>query len=323
VLIVIGGATRLTESGLSITEWKPVGGILPPLDDAAWASEFERYQRIPQYTELNQGMSLAAFKRIYLWEYAHRLWARLVGLAFLVPYLVFLARGMVPAKMRGRLLVLLLLLALQGALGWFMVQSGLSERTSVSQYRLAAHLSAALLIYGATVWAAAGMFAPARRVQDAALSRLRRRAIAATALVALTAVAGAFVAGLRAGHAYNSFPLMGGRFVPDGYGRLSPWWRNLFESIPSVQFNHRLLAMLTAVGVLALVLSTRDTALPQPVRRGVAAVGVVTLLQFALGVITLVLVVPVVLGVMHQGGAVLLLTACLLLVHACGRIATE
>ncbi len=312
VLILIGGATRLTESGLSITEWKPVSGVLPPTSDSAWASEFLRYQQIPQYQQLNQGMSLSAFKRIYLWEYAHRLWARVVGLAFLVPYLVFLVRGMVPRAMRGKLVLLLLLLGLQGALGWFMVQSGLSDRTSVSQYRLAAHLGAALLIYGATVWIAAGMLMPMRGPRSVTASRVRRHVTVATAFVAATAIAGAFVAGLRAGHAYNTFPLMGGKLVPDGYWRLSPSVRNLFENVPTVQFNHRLLATVTLLVIAALWWRSRRADLAVPARRWITALAALTVAQFALGIATLVLVVPVALGVAHQGMAVLVLTAGLL-----------
>lgn len=316
ILILIGGATRLTESGLSITEWKPVAGVLPPMGADAWESEFARYRAIPQYRQLNAGMSLDAFKRIYLWEYAHRLWARVVGLAFVLPFAVFLLKGMVPRAMRSRLILLLLLLIFQAALGWFMVMSGLSNRVSVSQYRLAAHLSAALVIYSATVWIAADLLWPALRSHDPALIRLRRRAVVLLAMTGITAVAGAFVAGLRAGHAYNTFPLMGGQLVPVNYGRLLPWWRNLFENIPAVQFNHRVVATLTVLAIMAVWGRSRRRHLPGQARWLLNALLAMGIVQFGLGVATLLLAVPVALGVLHQGGAVLLLTAALLLVRS-------
>ncbi len=316
ILILIGGATRLTDSGLSITEWKPVSGVLPPMNAAAWESEFARYRAIPQYEQLNSGMSLDAFKRIYLWEYAHRLWARVVGLAFVIPFGIFLLKGMVPRSLRPRLVLLLVLLLFQAVLGWFMVKSGLSDRVSVSQYRLAAHLSAALVIYSATVWIAADLLRPAGRVVDPVLARVRRHAIALLAMTSLTAVAGAFVAGLRAGHAYNTFPLMGGRVVPLDYARLSPWWRNVFENIPAVQFNHRLVATLTLLLIVVVWHRSRLHQLPGQARWAMNAVLTMGLVQFALGIATLVLAVPVVLGVAHQGGAVLLITAAVLLLHS-------
>lgn len=316
VLILIGGATRLTESGLSITEWKPVSGVLPPIGAAAWESEFARYRAIPQYEQLNAGMSLGAFKRIYLWEYAHRFWARVVGLAFVLPFAIFLLKGMVPPAMRSRLILLLVLLFFQAALGWFMVMSGLSDRVNVSQYRLAAHLAAALVIYSATVWIAAELLRPTLRRLDPSLARFRGRAIGVLAMTALTAVAGAFVAGLRAGHAYNTFPLMGGHLVPINYGRLSPWWRNMFENIPAVQFNHRVVATLTLLLIVVVWWRARERHLPGEARWALNAVLAMGMVQFGLGVATLLLAVPVGLGVLHQGGAVLLLTAALLMVRS-------
>jgi cytochrome c oxidase assembly protein subunit 15 len=316
LLILIGGATRLTESGLSITEWKPVSGIIPPIGDAQWNAEFAKYRQIPQYAAMNSGMTVSEFKRIFLWEYTHRLWARLVGAAFAIPLLYFLARGAVPRAMRGRLWLLLALLGLQGALGWFMVSSGLSGRTEVSQYRLAAHLAAALLIYGATVWTAAGFLAGPREPLTHDARTLRHRALCITGLALLTAVAGAFVAGLRAGRVFNTFPLMGGQLVPPGYGMLSPSWRNLFENPGAVQFNHRVLALLT-VGVIVFTWwRARAQALSPLARRAATWVMAAALLQLSLGIATLLLRVPVALGVAHQGGAVLLVTCGLLLVHA-------
>jgi len=313
--VLIGGATRLTESGLSITEWKPVSGVMPPLSAADWQAEFAKYQQIPEYQQLNRGMSLGEFKRIFLWEYVHRLWARLVGLAFAVPLAVFLVRRMLTPALARRLWLVLVLTGLQAAMGWYMVKSGLSVRTDVSQYRLAAHLSLALVIYVLTVWTAADLL---RRDVAAgpAAERIRRGALAFTGLTFLTAVAGAFVAGLDAGRAYNTFPLMGGRLVPDGYLQLAPWWRNLFEHIPAVQFNHRLLGIATVVGALALWWLVRSASVSRATARLAALGALVAILQMTLGIATLLLAVPVSLGVLHQAGAVALLTVAVLLVHS-------
>lgn len=316
LLIVIGGATRLTESGLSITEWKPVSGIIPPINAEQWQAAFARYQQIPQYAAMNAGMTMDQFQRIFLWEYTHRLWARLVGLAFAIPLLSFLARGMVPRELRGRLWLLLVLLGAQGALGWFMVSSGLSARTEVSQYRLAAHLAAALLIYGTTVWTAADFLARPRPRLSPDERVLRRGAWWVIGMALLTAIAGAFVAGLRAGRVFNTFPLMGGGVVPPGYDTLSPWWRNLFENPGAVQFDHRLLAIVTGISIIALWWRARHQALSPLTRRLLGWVTVAAVLQLSLGIATLLLMVPVALGVAHQGMAILLITAGLLLLHA-------
>ncbi len=316
LLILIGGATRLTESGLAITEWQPVSGVIPPIGVQQWQDAFARYQRIPQYAAMNAGMTLDQFQRIFLWEYVHRLWARLVGVAFAIPLLIFLARGMVPRDRRGRLWLLLILLGAQGALGWFMVSSGLSQRTEVSQYRLAAHLAAALVIYGATVWTAADFLAQPRTWLSPDERILRRGTWWFTGMALLTAIAGAFVAGLRAGRVFNTFPLMGGRIVPPGYGAFSPWWRNLFENPGAVQFDHRVLAIVTVATIVGLWWRARQQALSPVTRRILAWVALAGLVQLAVGLATLLLKVPVVLGVVHQGVAVLLITGGLLLLHA-------
>jgi cytochrome c oxidase assembly protein subunit 15 len=324
ITIIIGGITRLTESGLSITEWKPVSGVLPPMSAEAWAVEFDKYRQIPQYQEVNRGMSLAEFKRIFWWEWIHRFWARVVGLAIGVPALVLLIRGGLGRVVTRRILLLLLLMAVQGAMGWYMVASGLSERTSVSQYRLAAHLSVALVLIGLAVWTAADLLSRRpvmfeRRGSPDAATRMRRLAAAFVALVALTAVAGAFVAGLKAGHAYNTFPLMGGRVVPTGYLALDPWWRNLFDHIPAVQFNHRLLGVLTTLAGLGLWTLTRRADQADVVRGWGRAVGLMSLAQVGLGIATLLLLVPISLAALHQAGAVMLLCFGLLLLHASQR----
>jgi cytochrome c oxidase assembly protein subunit 15 len=318
LLVLIGGATRLTESGLSITEWKPVSGVVPPLSDAAWADEFAKYREIPQYRQLNPGMTIADFRTIFLWEYVHRLWARLLGVALALPLLWFALRRRLPRAVWTRLACLLALFGAQGALGWWMVVSGLSTRTSVSQYRLAAHLALALVLYLWTVWTAAELL-ERRPVRDARRGAAPARALSALAVLAfITAVSGAFVAGLRAGKIYNTFPMMGGTLVPAGYGQLTPAWKNLFENPAAVQFNHRLIAMTTLVAATLLWYALRRTTDARFARR-MRLVLAAALLQAILGVATLLLSVPVWLGVAHQGGAVLLLTAAVLALHASAR----
>jgi heme a synthase len=348
VMVVIGGITRLTLSGLSITEWQPVTGILPPLSHAAWAAEFEKYQHIPQYRLVTHGMSLDEFKTIYLWEYVHRLWGRLIGFAYAVPFLYFLVRRQLPRHLIVPLAGIFALGFAQGALGWYMVESGLADRIEVSQYRLVAHLALALLIYAATLWIALGLLAGQREhkksphpnppplagegVHRAAITNppllagegrvgagWRRAAELVLVLVALTIIAGGFVAGLNAGLTYNTFPLMDGRFVPTGYAQLEPFVRNWFENIAAVQFDHRLLAMTTAAAVLALWLTGWRGALPCPARLALHALLAVAGLQVALGIATLLLVVPIPLAAAHQAGAVLLLTAAILLRHRLRR----
>ena len=317
LMVVIGGITRLTLSGLSITEWQPVTGILPPLSAKAWAGEFEKYQQIPQYRLLNSGMSLAEFKTIYLWEYVHRLWGRLIGVVFALPFLYFLARRRLPRRLLAPLGGILLLGFAQGALGWYMVESGLADRVEVSQYRLVAHLALALAIFGLTLWLALGLLLDPPRVGPAAF--WRRGAEAVIGLVGSTILAGGFVAGLNAGLIYNTFPLMDGRFVPAGYAQLQPFARNWFENVAAVQFDHRLLATTTAFAVLLLWLAGSRAALPHPVRLALHALLATAALQFALGVSTLLLVVPIPLAAAHQAGAVLLLTAALVLRHSLRR----
>jgi len=312
-MVVVGGITRLTLSGLSITEWKPVSGILPPLSAADWASEFEKYRQIPQYRLLNSGMSLAEFKTIYFWEYAHRLLGRLIGIAYAVPLLWFLLRRSLPRRLIGPLAGIFLLGGAQGALGWYMVESGLADRVEVSQYRLAAHLALALAIYTLMLWAALGVLRPP--AEAAVPARWLRAAEAVVALIGLTIVAGAFVAGLNAGLTYNTFPLMDGRLVPPGYAALHPFLLNWFENVPAVQFDHRLLAMTTAASIVALWSAGMRAPLPPAARGALHALLAAAGLQVALGISTLLLVVPIPLAAAHQAGAVLLLTTAIALRH--------
>ena len=314
-LVVIGGITRLTESGLSITQWKPITGVVPPLSHADWVEEFQRYQRIPEYQEIHRGMTLGEFQRIFFWEYLHRLWARLLGAAFAIPFVWFVARRQVRGALAWRLGFLLLLLGLQGALGWYMVSSGLVDRTDVSQYRLAAHLALALFLYGFALWTGTALLATD---PGSDLPRLRRWAAAYVAFVFLTIVAGAFVAGLNAGQGWNTWPLMSGSFVPMGYAQFAPFWRNLFENPAAVQFDHRWLGFTAFLGGIALAAAAwRAGGASAVARRRAGWLAGMALVQVGLGIGTLLLVVPVPLAAVHQLGAVLLLTAAIRFLHAC------
>ena len=313
-LIVIGGITRLTESGLSITEWKPVTGILPPLSHTAWEAEFTRYQQIPEYRALNAGMTLGQFQRIYFWEYLHRIWARLLGLTFAAPFAWFVVRGQVRGALARRLLTILLLVGAQGALGWYMVRSGLVDRVDVSQYRLAAHLALALVIYALALWTAAGILGRAGEGGDRRIARL---AAGYTGYLFLTILAGAFVAGLDAGRGWNTFPLMEGSFLPLGYGQLAPGWRNPFENPAAAQFHHRWLGIVAVLGALALWGAVqRSSGSGEGARVLASWLAGMAGLQALIGVFTLLLAVPIPLAALHQFGAVVLLTLALLLTHA-------
>jgi cytochrome c oxidase assembly protein subunit 15 len=311
-MAVIGAITRLTESGLSIMEWAPVTGALPPLSTAEWERVFAIYRQIPEYTELNRDMTLAEFKTIFWWEYVHRLWGRAIGVVFLVPFLWFLLRGRIRRALAPHLVVMFLLGGLQGALGWYMVASGFAERTDVSQYRLVAHLGAAVAIYLYILWVALGLLLPKLEASpDPRARSLRRLLVALTALALATLASGGFVAGTNAGLVYNSFPLMDGEWVPSGYGLMEPWVLNLFENEIAVQFNHRLLAVMTVGLACALWLWSRRLELSARARQACELVLAMAVLQFGLGVATLLMVVPVRLAALHQAGALGLVTLAL------------
>lgn len=317
LMVLIGGITRLTESGLSMTQWHPVIGVIPPLSHAEWLAEFDRYKAIPQYQAIHPDMTLGAFKHIFFWEYLHRLWGRLIGVVFAVPFVFFLAKRRISRRLAPRLVGLFVLGGLQGALGWYMVESGLSQRIEVSQYRLAAHLVTAVVIYIAILWVALDLLAPdAASPRDPRTARLRRGLTAVIAMVLLTLGAGAFVAGLRAGYIYNTFPLMAGGFAPPEYWQLTPWWRNWFENAASAQFDHRLLAETTWVFIAGLWLYGRRLDLAPRARLLLTALFAMATLQAALGITTLLLVVPLPVAVAHQGGAILLVTAAVVARHA-------
>lgn len=305
-MILVGGATRLTDSGLSITEWQPIVGVIPPLSNADWQEAFEAYKKIPEYNEIKRGMSLDAFKSIYWWEWAHRFIGRFIGIVFLVPFVCFWLAGYIPRPLMPRLIGLFVLGGLQGALGWYMVKSGLVDRTDVSQYRLAAHFGVAILIFGYTVWLILGL-------GERGKPRLGTAAIVAgfvLLLVFAQLLAGALVAGIDGGLGFNTWPLMNGAFIPKGLGEASPWYLNLFENPLTVQFDHRMLgyAVVLATVLQAVWLATRgDRALA-----GTAVVlAVMSVLQATLGVWTLLLAVPITLGLAHQAGAIIVFAAAL------------
>jgi heme a synthase len=307
IMVLVGGATRLTESGLSIVEWKPVTGALPPLSDAQWKQAFEAYKTIPQYRELNAGMNLSEFKTIFWWEWSHRLLGRVIGVAYLLPFLFFLWRGMMGSELKRRLWLIFGLGALQGAVGWWMVASGLSQRVEVSQYRLATHLVLALLIFAAIVWTLRRL---ADRPRLAAPLRLKATGIILLVLTFVQLYFGALVAGLRAGRVYNTWPDIDGAFIPSA-ARLwfeEPWWRNLFDNTLTVQFEHRM----TAYALLALAALHAFDAVCS--RAGSAVVGgawallAAITLQAALGILTLLNKVPIDLALTHQAVAIVVLT---------------
>lgn len=316
VMIALGGATRLTGSGLSIMEWAPLTGTLPPFSEGEWHRLFDLYKTIPQYTLLNPDMDLAGFKRIFWLEWAHRFWGRMLGLAFIGPLVWFWATQGIARWLRWRLAGLFVLGGLQGAVGWFMVASGfLPDSTAVSPYRLVVHLGLAFVLYAALFWTGLQVWRP---LPALAVARplLRAWVGGTTVLLALTLLAGGFVAGLRAGFAYNSFPLMDGRLIPADYALLHPFVRNLTENVATVQFNHRLLASLTLLGAVGVLIGAWSVPRAHPARLPMLTLGVLAKIQYAIGVVTLLLVVPVDIGTLHQGMAVLVLSAALAALHA-------
>ena len=310
VMVVVGGITRLTHSGLSIVEWQPLVGTLPPLTDSAWQELFAKYRETPEFRLVNHAMTLDGFKRIFWWEYAHRLLGRVIGLVFLLPFLWFLLRRRLDRALAWQLAGVFALGALQGALGWYMVRSGLVDDPRVSHFRLTAHLGVALAIFGAELWIALELLAE-RGPRRAGSSPLARFACAIAGLVFLQALAGGFVAGLRAGLAYNTFPLMNGALVPPEWLLLEPWPTNFLYNMAAVQLVHRALAWLLVVLVPLLWWRLRASAPSSQARLASNALLALVAAQFALGVAALLLRVPVPVAALHQAGAVLLLGAAL------------
>jgi cytochrome c oxidase assembly protein subunit 15 len=316
VMVILGGVTRLTGSGLSIMEWAPLRGALPPMSHTAWEKLFALYKTIPQYQILHPGMGLAGFKGLFWLEWTHRLWGRLMGAVVLLPLIYFAATGRIERRLVPRLVLIFLLGGVQGAIGWFMVHSGFdADSTAVAPARLVLHLSFALVLFVALFWTAMSHVNPTASSAGPDERVLRRLAAVTVTVLAITIVAGGFVAGTHAGFEYNTFPLMDGHLVPTSYARLHPFWRNLTQNLAAVQFDHRALATLTAMLSIAIVGVALSRPVSVRVRMAAMLVGLFVLIQFCLGVATLLLVVPIPLAAAHQANAVLALTAAVLLVH--------
>lgn len=316
-MVVLGGVTRLTGSGLSIVEWKPVTGILPPLTAEAWDEAFENYSHSPEFKKVNAHMDVHDFKKIFWLEYLHRLLGRMIGIVFLVPFVVFVWKGYIRKREWPKYALMFVLGGLQGLLGWYMVKSGLVDNPHVSQYRLVAHLVAAFIIYAYMFWVALSLLWP---VKDGHPRHpWFSRTVALTAMVSVTVVSGGFVAGLKAGKIYNTFPMMGDHWVPPGMLALEPAWRNFFDNLATVQFDHRVLAITTFLLIVTYWVAARRITFERRVRKGINALLHTAVLQVALGISTLLLFVPTLLAAAHQAVAMLLFTVALYLCHALRR----
>ncbi len=314
-MVVLGGVTRLTGSGLSMVNWQPISGVLPPFSQAAWEYEFEHYRDSPEYAYVNKHMSLDEFKGIFWFEYAHRLLGRLIGVVFLIPFIYFLLRRRIEPSLAAKLVTIFVLGALQGLLGWYMVKSGLVDDPHVSQYRLAAHLGLATLIYAFMLWTALGILRREESLELRGPGKLASLAVIMAIAVFITMMSGAFVAGLKAGFTYNTFPLMAGKLVPDGMWSVVPAYLNFFENVTTVQFNHRMLAIATFLAIIALWLGGQRMNLSRPQRRWLHVTALVAAIQVTLGISTLVMRVPIPLAALHQAGAMVLLTVLLCLAY--------
>ncbi len=317
-MVVLGGFTRLTGSGLSMVDWRPVTGILPPLTEADWQRLFEMYRQSPEFQKVNFEFGINEFKGIFWLEYLHRVLGRVIGLAFLVPFIYFVVKGYIQRSEWLKYVVMFVLGGMQGLLGWYMVKSGLVDVPEVSQYRLTAHLVSAFIIYAYILWVALSLLFPAP--EGGRKHPWYGRTVAVTSLIAVTIISGGFVAGLKAGKIYNTFPMMGDFWVPPGLMALEPFWRNFFDNMVTAQFDHRVLAITTFVIVVIYWFRVRKADLPKRARPAVNALLHTVALQVLLGITTLLLAVPVVLGAAHQAVAMLLFTVVLYLVHALRRV---
>ena len=316
IMVVLGGVTRLTGSGLSLVDWRPVTGILPPLSDEAWQRTFEMYQQTPEFQKVNADMDVDGFKGIFWLEYLHRLLGRAIGIAFLLPFLYFAWRGFIRRDEWLKYGAMFALGGLQGVLGWYMVKSGLIDNPAVSQYRLTAHLSAAFLIYAYMFWVALSLLYPSDSTRRHPWYGIT---VALSAVIVVTVISGGFVAGLKAGKIYNTFPMMGNYWVPPDVMALDPWWLNFFENMATVQFDHRILAITTFLLIIVYWYRMPRSDLPARVAKGVNALLHTAILQVALGIATLLLVVPIALAAAHQAIAMILFTVALYLCHGLRR----
>ena len=316
-MVVVGGVTRLTESGLSIVEWQPIVGTMPPITQQDWNDLLEKYRATPQYQQINKGMSIEEFKSIFWWEYFHRLLGRLIGLVFFIPFVYFLLRKQIDRSLGIKLTGIFILGGLQGFMGWYMVMSGLVNDPHVSQYRLTAHLGLAFIIFAALFWVALGLLSPekenSRSNED--MQNLRRFSFGLTALIFMMVLSGGFVAGIRAGLAYNTFPLMNGHFIPPDLFVLEPWYRNFFDNMTTVQFDHRMIAWILAFSVPLFWYKSRKIELSKTTYLACNLFLLMLAIQISLGIATLLHVVPIPLAASHKGGAVLLFAASLWVSH--------
>lgn len=318
-MILLGGVTRLTNSGLSMVEWKPLVGIIPPLSEQAWQETFDKYRLFPEYQKVNRGMSLDEFKSIFMFEYLHRVLGRLIGVLFLLPMLYFAWRGRIRQGYMPRLVLLFFLGGCQGLLGWYMVKSGLVDNPRVSQYRLTAHLGLAVVIYAYMLWLAFDLLMPTAARGGAKISSYGRWSLWLVGLLYLMILSGGLVAGTRAGFAYSTWPLMGDSFIPRGLYAGTPAWMDMFEDITTIQFNHRMFAYLLVVLICGFAAQVYRSGIGGRARLAVALLLAALAAQVVLGISTLLLHVPVAVAAAHQGGAMLLLTAALFTSHVLVR----
>jgi cytochrome c oxidase assembly protein subunit 15 len=309
-MIIVGGATRLTHSGLSIVEWEPIVGTIPPLNDTDWNQVFDEYKGSPEYQLINFGMSLDEFKVIFWWEYFHRLLGRLIGFVFFVPFLFFLLTRRLNAGLTGRLLGIFALGGLQGGMGWYMVASGLVDEPNVSQYRLTAHLGIAFLIFGAITWTAMSVLYPSKTNLSVPVRSMYKTSVAVSATLFLMVLSGGFVAGLQAGLIYNTFPLMGNSFIPPNLFALTPFWTNFFDNMTTVQFDHRIIAYILTIMIPIFWFKLRRRDVSNRTKTLSNLLLGLLALQIVLGITTLIYHVPTVLGVAHQAiGSLLFITS--------------
>ena len=311
-MILLGGVTRLTNSGLSMVDWKPLMGIIPPLSEADWEHMFFKYKQFPEYQQINAGMSMEAFKSIFMYEYLHRVLGRLIGVIFILPFLFFYFTKRIKAGLTPKLIIMLIGGGCQGLLGWYMVKSGLVDKPDVSQYRLSAHLGAAVLIYSFILWTAFDLVC--RRTEQPV--QLKTFAYSLSGLIFLMILTGGLVAGTKAGFAYPTWPLMGDSFIPAGLYSMTPAWLSAFEDITTIQFNHRIFAYIIIALVLGFAVKAFRAGIQGPIRTAVFCLIGLLILQVSLGISTLIFYVPIPVAAAHQVGAVALLSASLFISHA-------
>lgn len=321
-MVILGGVTRLTGSGLSMVNWHPVSGVVPPLTELAWQEEFSNYRQSPEFTKINRDMTLGGFKQIFYFEYSHRVLGRLIGLVFLVPFLYFFFTKKIRPSLTPQLIAMFFLGGLQGLLGWYMVKSGLVDNPHVSQYRLTAHLIAAIFIYAYILWTAMSLLNRNPRVPESESKNpgFRKAAYYLLLMVIVTILSGGFVAGLKAGLIFNTFPLMGEQWIPDGLVSLSPLYLNFFENMVTVQFDHRVLAISTGMLLLVYWIFSKFHGFDRATTSSFNVVVLMVIVQITLGITTLLLHVPVWLAASHQAGALLLFTSVLFNMHKLSRL---